>query len=69
MEKKYKQVSSTNWNKGEDSGMLPLERLKIHNLWLELNHKECKATSTKETEVTEGIDNKWDNDLQGFVKF
>lgn len=69
MENKYEQITSTKWNKGEDSGMLPLDRLKIHNLWLEKNHLDCKKPPKKETEVTEGIDNKWGSEFQGFIKF
>ena len=69
MENKYEQITSTKWNKGEHSDMLPLERLKIHNLWLEKNHADCKKTSTKPETPVQGIDNKFDNDFQGFIKF
>lgn len=69
MEQNNEQNPSMNWNKGEKSGMLPLERLKLHNIWLAQQHLDCKKPSTKPETIVEGIDNKWDNDFQGFVKF
>ena len=66
---KYNKVYTTDWNKGEHSGMLPLERLKIHNLWLEKNHNDCKPTSTETENPAVGFDYKPDTELQGFIKF
>jgi len=66
---KYNDIYATDWNKGEHSGMLPLDRLRIHNLWLEKNHKDCKITSTEIENLPVGFDNKSCDELQGFIKF
>lgn len=40
MEEKYKILQESDWNKGNESKMLPLDRVDMHNLWLEKIHKE-----------------------------
>jgi hypothetical protein len=40
MEDKYKILQESDWNKGNESKMLPLDRVRMHTLWLEKMHEE-----------------------------
>ena len=62
------------WNKGNDSKMLSLERGRMLQLWLEYNHDEIKRRlklegSNEQPEVFIGGFGKDDNEntIQGFI--
>jgi hypothetical protein len=59
--KKYHSVFTTDWNKGNESQMTSLERMEIHNLFLEYNRWEIQKTIQSNRPVEENI-------IIGFVK-
>ena len=73
MEDKYRECFNTDWNNGNDSKLSSMERARIHNLWLEYQHKSMmNNTPTKTSTNVEWIDSDFkedDDKHQGFVRF
>jgi hypothetical protein len=42
MEEQYKILQESDWNKGNESKMLPMDRIVMHNLWLQQMHDESR---------------------------
>lgn len=72
MEDKYYECFNTDWNKGNDSKLTSMERVRIHALWLEHQHKTMKnlTPTNNDTIVELGTGFTDDDDKhQGFVRF